>query len=169
MSKSPKQKPGRSFQAYGTPDDFLSAVRKRLGIEEFAIDVAASASNAVALAYYDVEANGLEREWSREGWNWCNPPFAHIEPWVCRAYNVAHERNTAVLVPAGVGSNWWRNWVHGEAMALLLNGRLTFKGTPVNPKTGKVDGYPKDCALLLYGPYVSPGYDVWTWTKDIVE
>jgi hypothetical protein len=77
-----------------------------------------------------------------------------------------------MLIPAGVGSNWWRDYVHNKAMVLLLNGRITFGGCPPNPKTGKVDAYPKDCALLLYSPenkfYIDHGdaaYDVWSWAK----
>jgi hypothetical protein len=58
-------------------------------------------------------------------------------------------------VTAGVGSNWWRDHVHDKARVLLLNGRITF--------VGETHGYPKDCCLLLYGPSVEPGYEVWSW------
>jgi hypothetical protein len=37
----------------------------------------------------------------------------------------------------------------------LLNGRITF--------VGETMPYPKDCCLLVYGPDVAPGYDVWSW------
>jgi phage N-6-adenine-methyltransferase len=177
---APKQKPGRSKQDYGTPDDFLDAARERLQITQFVRDLAASPENAVCLNYYTEKDNALVQPWHGTGrgmwvegeWNWLNPPFSRIAPWVRRAYETSRSQipsmtryaaQTAVLVPAGVGSNWWRDWVHEKAHVLLLNGRLTFKGTPPNPKTGKPDAYPKDCALLLYSPCVTPGYEIWAW------
>lgn len=183
---APKQKPGRSKQDYGTPDNFLAAVRRRLQITEFYRDLAASQANAVCLSYYSEQDNSLVQPWGAvdegkgmwvEGeWNWLNPPFSHIAPWVRRAYETSrpsvetmtrYAAQTAVLVPAGVGANWWRDWVHDKARVLLLNGRLTFKGTPSNPKTGKPDAYPKDCALLLYGPTQTPGYEIWAWQEAV--
>lgn len=155
----PAQKPGRSKQDYGTPPAFLSAVKRRFGLKEFAIDLAASQENAVAPLFYTEVENALKQPWrtrSRE-MGWCNPPFANIQPWVEKAYAESKiGARVAMLVPAGVGSNWWRDWVHGKAFVLLLNGRITF--------VGETQPYPKDCCLLLYGPDVSPGYDVWSWT-----
>lgn len=98
-----------------------------------------------------------------EGWAWLNPPYANIRPWVARAYGQSRGfttmrrkgANIAMLVPAGVGANWWRDYVDKKAMVWFLNGRLTFVGCETC--------YPKDCALLLYGPDVAPGYDVWHW------
>ena len=58
----------------------------------------------------------------------------------------------AFLVPAAVGSNWFRDYVDGKALVLLLNGRLSFDGA---------GPYPKDCILCLYG--IEPGYEVWSW------
>lgn len=154
----PKQKPGRSKQDYGTPIEFLDAVMAKLGISEFDIDLAASADNAVASLFYDKEQNSLVQPWDiGTGWNWLNPEFANIGPWVARA--LYHARNygtkTAVLIPASVGANWWRDFVHDKCRVLFLNGRIHFVGCD--------DPYPKDCALLLYGE--APGYDVWSWTK----
>jgi phage N-6-adenine-methyltransferase len=175
MARMPKQKPGRSKQDYGTPREFILAVKELLQISEFDIDLAASADNAKAELFYDKDIDALVQPWDvGQGWNWLNPEFARISPWVERAYYHAVEygTKTAVLIPAGVGSNWWRDWVHGKAMVHFLNGRITFDGTPPNPRTGKVDAYPKDCALLLYARaemhYIEQGdwpYDIWTWQK----
>jgi phage N-6-adenine-methyltransferase len=152
----PIQKPGRSRQDYGTPEDFLSAVKGRLGIAEFSVDLAASESNAVADEFFDEKSDGLAQEWPKYGVCFLNPPFARIEPWVKKAYRESRRGvRVAVLVPAGVGSNWWAKWVHGKACVLLLNGRITF--------VGETAPYPKDCVLLLYGPDIAPGYDVWQW------
>lgn len=163
---APKQKPGRSKQNYGTPDVFIAAVKARLGIEDFDIDLAADSHNAKAPRFYTEADDAFTMPWNYNGgWNWLNPPFGRIGPWVQRAYEeINNGVNTAVLVPAGVGANWWRDWVHGKANVLFLNGRLTFVGTPINPKTGKQDPYPKDCALLLYSVAAIRGtYDIWAW------
>jgi phage N-6-adenine-methyltransferase len=155
----PKQKPGLSRQDYQTPPEFLEAVKSRLGIRAFAIDLAASAENTAASRFYSEADDSLKQPWTVGGWGWLNPPFARIEPWVQRAYDQSRiGARVAVLVPAGVGSNWWRDWVHGKALALMLNGRITFVGEPTC--------YPKDCCLLLYAPYVAPGYDVWSWPEQ---
>src|SRR3990167_2443403 len=165
MPKMPKQKPGKSFQAYQTPPEFLAAVRSLLDIDDFACDLAASPENAVCLPFYTESQDALQQPWLIQpgGWNWCNPPFAHIEPWVRKAWTeqIQFGTQTAMLLPAGVGSNWWREWVHGKAQVLLLNGRLSFDG---------VAPYPKDCVLLLYSPVrvLLADYNVWQWQKDPV-
>jgi phage N-6-adenine-methyltransferase len=157
----PQQKPGRSKQDYGTPPEFVAAVKWKLGIDEFRMDLAATAANRVASSFYacDQFGDSLTREWPLDGWNWLNPPFSRLAPWVQKAYETAQAGgHVAVLVPAGVGANWWRDWVHEKADVLLLNGRLTFVGCE--------DPYPKDCALLLYSPpsiACRGSYDVWTW------
>lgn len=153
----PVQKPGRSKQDYGTPPELLKAVRRKLGIMEFDCDLAATAENAVA-DEWAIDAFALPHWRVGLGWNWLNPPFAKIGPWVERAQNEANAlgAQTAVLIPAAVGSNWWRDHVHHKCMAVFLNPRVTFVGCK--------DPYPKDCALLLYGWPVN-GYDVWTWKE----
>lgn len=155
----PKQKPGRSKQDYGTPWNFLLAVKQRFAIKEFDWDLAANAENTVCNGqkFYTEEENSLVQPWKLgEGWNWLNPPFAKIEPWVQKAWGAGQSgAKTLVLVPAGVGSNWWAKWVHNKAQVLLLNGRLTFVGETLP--------YPKDCCLLLYAPYIEPVYEVWRW------
>lgn len=155
----PVQKPGRSVQDVATPPEFLFAAKRRLGIEEFACDLAASRENAVCPEYYDVQADALTRSWVFPTYAWCNPPYGNIAPWVERAWQSSQVGGRiAVLVPAAVGSNWWRKWVHHKACVLLLNGRITF--------VGHAAGYPKDLALLLYGPDVAPGYVVWRWSEQ---
>lgn len=163
---TPKQRPGQSKQDYCTPPEFLSAVKNRLKIGNFDIDLAASAENAVCANYYDEEDDALadNNPWmvTQGGWAWLNPPFAHIAPWVEKAakesWNGAH---IAMLVPASVGANWWGEWVEPYAYQSFLNGRLAFM--PDKPKWL----YPKDTALLLYHPWSFTGHEIWTWRNEI--
>jgi phage N-6-adenine-methyltransferase len=160
MAKSmPRQQPGTSKQDVRTPKNFLAAVKLRLGIDAFAVDLAASQSNTVAKQFYSERSNALIQPWVFDGWNWLNPPFGDIRPWVQKACEESRlGAHTAMLVPAGVGANWWRDWVHGKARILLLNGRITF--------VGHKQAYPKDCALLIYEPGVIPAYETWTWANE---
>lgn len=168
MATMPKQKPGTSEQVVCTPDNFLAAVKKRLAIVDFGWDLAATPENAVVGGgYYYTEADdALVQPWNvcqftpHTVWNWCNPPYSRLGPWVEKAAkdSVQTQAMVAMLVPAAVGSNWWRDWVDGFAYVLFLNGRLTFKG--------HTSPYPKDLALLLYAPFLGGGSCVWDWRKD---
>lgn len=162
----PRQKPGRSKQDYQTPPEFIAAVKKRLGIVEFDYDIAASPINAQAADYITAEQDALALTSWRfgDGWNWLNPPFNNIGNFAERCVHewCGDNVRTAMLVPASVGSNWWRDYVHccPDTLALFLNGRLTF--------VGETMPYPKDCALVLYGganPSDDIIYDVWSWRE----
>lgn len=160
----PIQKPGRSKQDYATPADFIAAAKRRLGIREFAHDFAADASNAKAATFFDAQRDALSvPHWSDscgDGWGWLNPPFSIIGPWAEKCRETKHDGGSlAFLVPAGVGANWFRDYVDGQARVLLLNGRLAFM--PDKPTWL----YPKDCILCLYSPRVAPGYEVWSWRR----
>lgn len=153
----PAQKPGTSRQDFATPDLFIAAVKRKLGIEEFKVDLAASADNAKASLYYSEQDASLSqnwREWGVEGWCWLNPPFSRIEFWVRKCSRVSDTIHIALLVPASVGSNWFADYVDGNARVFFLKPRLSFDGK---------GPYPKDCILCLYGPGVVPGYEVWDW------
>ena len=153
---SPLQKPGRSKQDYETPPEFIEAVKARLGIMEFCIDLAADRRNAKSAIYFSERDDSLLQDWeafSGKGWCFLNPPFANITPWAKKCSESGIK--IAFLVPAAVGSNWFRHYVDGKARVLLLNGRISFDG---------IGPYPKDCILCLYG--VTPGYEIWNWRKS---
>lgn len=163
----PQQKPGQSKQDYATPPEFIRAVQRRLGLGGFTHDFAADATNAKAPTFWSAEDDALQHsigDWelhSRHGWSWLNPPYSDIGPWAARClYAKEMGGNIAFLVPASVGSNWYRDFVHNKALVLALNGRLAFM--PDKPDWL----YPKDCVLCLYSPRVTPGFDVWNWRAE---
>lgn len=173
MAKVPRQKPHCSKQDYGTPPELLTAIRNRLRIDEFAVDLAASKDNAVCRCFYDESYDSLKRsrDWAVDGWAWLNPPFANITSWVSKALHEStnYGAHVVMLTPASPGSNWWRDYVEPYAYVSYLNGRFVFVGTPNNPKTGKPDVYPKDCALLFYTPWGFRGSEVWNWRRDLSQ
>lgn len=165
---APQQKPGRSRQDYATPGDFIAAVKARLGITSFAHDFAADATNTQAETFFVVQRDALsvahwEYRISLREWGWLNPPFSNIAPWAAKCAETKRAGGQiAFLVPAGVGANWFRDHVDGQARVLLLNGRLAFM--PDKPDWL----YIKDCVLCLYSPFIAPGYEVWNWRARAV-
>jgi phage N-6-adenine-methyltransferase len=162
MSAMPKQKPGRSKQDYETPDLFIKAVKDRLKIKEFTVDLAADMFNTKAAFFYSEEDNSLVQDWAQwEGqWCWLNPPFEKIEPWVKKAYEESRlGAQICVLVPSSF-ADWWWDWVEGKAYVVHLHGRLTFKG--------ETTAYPKDCSLLVYTPFGFKGSELWDWKADVI-
>lgn len=156
----PPQKPGKSKQDYATPACFIKALEARFG--PLTLDLAASETNRKAPLWLGLDKglNSLEIDWkgaAGDGLCFLNPPFSHIEPWAKKCY-IEGERGCKIffLVPASVGSNWWRDWVHNKAYAHILNGRITFEGCS--------DPYIKDLALIQYGYGIS-GYGIWSWMK----
>lgn len=162
----PVQKPGLSKQDYCTPPELLIAIKKRLHIEKFSVDLAASHENKVADMRYTEEDDALVQPWNivQGGWGWCNPPFADIGDWVAKA---AHEAmkgaQTVMLLPASSGANWFKDWVEPYAYVSYLNGRLCFipnwrelgfKSKPL---------YPKDTMLCFYHPWGFTGHEIWEW------
>jgi phage N-6-adenine-methyltransferase len=154
---------GKSRQDYQTPADFMKAVKRRFGAPRF--DLAASAKNAQCKSYFTKRDNALRQPWPRSPWyNWLNPPFGNIAPWAakCAAESQLGAR-ILFLVPAAVGSNWYRDNVFPYARTLLLNGRLMF--------VGQKDPYPKDLILAVYDRTLDgyltevdgPGCEVWPW------
>lgn len=160
----PEQNRGNSKQDYRTPPELLTAVKKRLTIGHFSIDLAASFENAVEVAHYTEEDNALadNRTWNPKPgeWAWLNPPYANIKPWVEKAsLEAAKGANIVMLLPASPGANWWLNYVVPFAHQVFLNGRITFVGC--------VTPYPKDCALLLYTPWHFRGATFWNWREHV--
>jgi hypothetical protein len=143
-------------------------VLKLLDVEAFAFDFAASATNAKAADYWSVDDNSLmqsPKDWALAcvgGWGWLNPPFSNIGAWSlrCREAMLCGAR-IAFLVPASVGSNWYRDSINGHmgVRVLFLNGRPSFDG---------VAPFPKDCMLVLFNGAQRNrifSTEVWQWRE----
>lgn len=150
---------GKSKQTYGTPDDFLDAVRSHFG--RIAFDLAATHENAVAPRHFSPVDDALLQPWNQlrigREWAWLNPPFDDIGRWAAKcAREAARGARILFLVPASIGSNWFRDHVYPHATVHALNGRLTFKG--------ETQPYPKDCMLCVFDGRKAPGpLQVWMW------
>jgi phage N-6-adenine-methyltransferase len=155
-------------QDYETPDDFIAAVEARWG--KLDVDLACRTDNCKAEHgyYFDEGVDSLQQPWAQQHPDqnlWLNPEFVDIGPWVakCAAESRMLRRGRIfVLTPASIGTNWFLDHVFGHAQVIGLNPRMTFKGMKPNPKTGKVDPYPKDLMLSVFGQG-HRGFDVWRW------
>ncbi len=170
MRTGPTIARGKSKQDYPTPWDFIHACEKKFN-GSIAFDLAASDVNAKAPSYYTEADNALNQNWHRlplDWWHqrlWLNPPFDNIAPWAKKcAEEGAKGARILFLTPASVGSNRFRDYVHGVARVYALNGRIQFVGAE--------DPYPKDCILSVFGPKLSvfkPGFEVWTWGNELMS
>lgn len=155
MKPGPTITRGRSRQDYATPPDFMAAVSCKFG--EPAWDLAATAENTKAQCFFTPEQDSLKQNWHNlNALCWLNPPFDNIGKWAEKCYWETIYGNglqILFLVPASVGSNWFRDYVFRKSFVYFLNGRITF--------TGCTDPYPKDMILCHYG--VLPGEAIWKW------
>jgi phage N-6-adenine-methyltransferase len=167
VRRMPAQRPGRSKQDYATPPEFIAAVLKRFRIPVFDCDLAANETNAKAEVWIGEQEDSLSVNWVSFAYSrgnlWLNPPFGHIDPWakkcseytVSRSYPGARSGRIFFLTPASVGANWFAEHVHGRALVLALQGRLSFDGKMP---------YPKDCCLSVFGE--KPNFEVWDWRSQ---
>jgi hypothetical protein len=164
----PEQKPGKSRQDYGTPDDFLDALELRFG--ELTWDCAADADNAVAGGDRFFSKDGesaFDADWrrfKRTDLLYMNPEFSGIAhlwaPLVAKWTTELPWLRLLMLTPAALGSEWYRKHVEDKAMVLPLNPRLTF--------VGEKDPYPKDLMLSCFGFGVT-GVKQWRWAPTAAE
>lgn len=160
QTTGPTVKRHKSKQDYPTPWELIHACDARFGAISF--DLAATDENKKAAEFFSPTQDSLTRSWHKimvpstdRPILWLNPPFSDIAPW---AKKCAEESKLGArilfLTPASVGSNWFRDHVHGQAHVLALNGRITFIGAE--------DPYPKDCIISAFG-FGKIGFDVWKW------
>jgi len=153
----PTQKPGRSVQEVGTPREFLDAVEARFG--RILWDLAANESNHVVdnwLGPGSPIPDSFSSAWhAYGGMLWLNPPYDDIGKW---SQKCAHEgelgASIQMLIPAAIGTNYFREWIWPYATVRALSPRLTF--------VGHTQSYPKDLMLCEFG-VERTGFECWRW------
>jgi phage N-6-adenine-methyltransferase len=153
---------------YETDHRLVPAIEKKFG--KIIFDLAATAKNSQADRYYSEEEDSLKQDWAtlsasspESGVLWLNPPYTHVKPWLAKCVvEASRGANIVALVPAAVGSKWFRDNVMNKCDVYFLRGRLMFEGhTTV---------YPKDCMVLHYRMFdaaVPFAIRVWQWKKEI--
>lgn len=143
-----------SKQDHATPPGLLRVIEERFG--PIAFDLAAAPHNKKHYRYFSEADNSLVQDWHKTPGNlWLNPPFGSITPWAEKCWLESQKgAKILLLVPASIGTNWFRDFVYGKSEVLALNGRVKFLG-PDMP------AFPKELILCRYG--FGTGFDVWTW------
>lgn len=95
----------------------------------FELDVCASPENAKADQYLTPEHDGLTCDWG-DAVCWMNPPYGReLSHWIEKAVTARYLGATVVcLVPARIGSRWFRLCCREADEIRLLHSRLTFEG-----------------------------------------
>ena len=99
-----------------TPADVLEWVKVTLGTAEL-FDPCPANPNF----------DGLTAEW--HAFNFCNPPYNRIEPWLKRAFEEAKTgKSTMLLLPSRTSPMWFHRWVMRAHRVWWSAGGIKFKG-----------------------------------------
>lgn len=154
----PRITKGGKSGVYQTPLDFFSAVLNRFGGITF--DLAALKENTKAKDFFSPEQDALKQAWHEiQGRCWLNPPFTFLRPWIEKCLQEAHKGADIVcLVPAAVGSRWFRRFALHQADVIFLEGRIEFDGKAP---------YPKDCMIVHFHKGMAGKVETWDWRDDM--
>lgn len=121
----------------------------------FAIDLAASAKNALLPLYFTRGMDALSIDWLDFAQSqgvapvaWLNPPYSDITPWMQKAIEQAKRGFTTVLlVPQDNGEDRYGDCVHGTASEYrTITGRIAY----LNGMGVPVSGNTRGSALVVY-------------------
>ncbi len=133
----------RSRQDHPTPGDFICAIEGRFDL--VALDLAATARNAVVPQFISKRQNSLKQDWTKllnGKMGYLNPPFDPITPWIDQCVEEAKKgARFVVLSQASVDSNWfWKMFPFCAVYAL----------TPRIRFVGSKDVFPKPLILSAF-------------------
>ena len=99
-----------------TPDDVIVWVKRTLGTDTLFDPCPANP-----------DFDGLIAEWG--AFNYCNPPYNKVEPWLERAFHFqALGKSTMLLLPARTSPMWFHRWVMRAHRVWWSAGGIKFKG-----------------------------------------
>lgn len=137
-------------------------------IFDFVVDLAADENNTKCPVYVTEKMDALSTriKWHKLAdpgrWLWLNPPFRNIEPWAAKcAAEAKLGARVCMLTPASTGTRWFHRHIFGQAVILLLEGRIIFDYMVTNgPYKGQwnTTPFPKDCILTLFNRDMQPQF-----------
>jgi len=111
-----------------TPREFFEKLHTEFN---FAIDAAASPTNAMLPRYWTVDDDALQQDWAAVGGTvWCNPPYGRdIGRWLAKAVAEQQRGVTSVLLTfSRTDTAWWHDYVARYADEFrFVRGRLRFE------------------------------------------
>jgi phage N-6-adenine-methyltransferase len=158
LTPSEPKMPPESGQDYATPWEFVRAVENRFG--PMVMDLAATADNTKAPAFFTKEDDALSRDWTKlKGNLWLNPPYKKLGLWAVKcneSRTLGSLRKIFLLCLASVSTEWFAENVHGNALVLFVRPRIEF--------VGAAQGIDRDLILCVFG--APPGYEPWNWREQ---
>lgn len=140
-----------------TPRWFVNSLEAYTRIK-FTLDVCAYEATAKCECYlslYENNENGLELDW--EDFNFCNPPYSDITPWIDKALNESMRgKTTAILIPDKAEVGFTRQAREVSDTVIHMPFRLKFirpDGTPFLGKNGKESGPKFAVCVYLVTPW----------------
>jgi phage N-6-adenine-methyltransferase len=134
-----------------TPTHVVQSVQDWFGLP-IQRDVCAENWSAVVQDYWTKEDDSLSKDWT-DLVNWMNPPYSKPVPWVAKAASQSLLHNVFVigLVVDDRSTNWWQEYVEGEAsICLIPDQRISF----IRADTGEPEkGNPKASAIPIWTPW----------------
>jgi phage N-6-adenine-methyltransferase len=134
-----------------TPQWLVDQLAEEFAPGGFDLDPAATAANAKAPRFYTAVDDGLAQPWT--GRVFCNPPYGKTSTprWLAKAraeVDAGHAGLVVCLVPARVGTVWWRECEVDPAVFVRVIGRIRWAAD----RRGEA---PFDSAVIVFG--LSPG------------
>lgn len=154
-------------QDYGTPPEFIEAMERRW--DHIAFDLAAHVGNRVVGDYFGPGSlraeDSLSQDWTQlQGFLYLNPPYSDVEPWAKKCANSIVHGGPVIrmLIPAAIGTNYFREWIWPYANVIALSPRISFLGQ----EGGKADSF-KGRDLMLCEYYYGSGknFSCWRWKQ----
>jgi site-specific DNA-methyltransferase (adenine-specific) len=113
----------------------------------FDLDPAATAENAKAPRFYTAAVDGLSQPW--HGRVFCNPPYGKVSTpaWLAKAraeVDLGHAARVVCLVPARVGTAWWRECEVDPQVFVRVIGHIRWQAD----QRGEA---PFDSAVIVFG------------------
>lgn len=138
-----------------TPAWFIASVCRLMSIREFNIDVCSLEATKKAKVCYSLEErneNCLLLDWKK--FNWCNPPFSDVAPFVLKAISEAEKGNTtALIMPNNPETEYVRLAKENSDTYIEMPFRLKFlklNGEPFIDKNGKEQSPQFSCLLAIF-------------------
>ncbi len=145
-------------QEWGTPEKYVSAVRKFFG-GNISLDPCSNSFSIVRAEteYLLPQNNGLHDSWDYPS-IYVNPPYGidkntgtSIRDWLvrCEAANRLYRSEVIALVPVATNTGHWKNSVYGKAHAICFLHDTRVKFLEIGAQGGK--GAPMSCCLIYWG------------------
>jgi site-specific DNA-methyltransferase (adenine-specific) len=131
-----------------TPQWLVKELEDEFAPSGFDLDPAATVETAKAPRCFTIDQDGLSQPWHARA-VFCNPPYGKesTRRWLAKAkaeVDLGHAELVVCLVPARVGTAWWRQYEADPAVFVRVIGRIRWKAD----RRGEA---PFDSAVIVFG------------------